>query len=38
MSKTGRLNHNFSVLKRKQRESLVIYVIKGQERQSKGKT
>ena len=28
MRKTGRLNHHFRVLKRKEEESLVIYVIK----------
>ena len=36
MRKTRRLNHHFSVLKREERGSLVIYVIKGQERQPKG--
>jgi len=34
--KKGRLNHHFSMLKRKEGESSVIYVIKGQERRSKG--
>jgi len=37
-SKKGRLSHHFPVLKREEGESLVIYVIKGRERQSEGKT
>ncbi len=36
--KKGRLSHYFPVLRREEGESLVIYVIKGQERWSKGKT
>jgi len=35
MRKTSRLNHHFSVLKREERESLVIYVIKGGNQKSK---
>jgi len=35
--KKGRLSHHFPVLKREEGESLVIYVIKGQERRPKGK-
>ena len=36
--KKGRLSHHFPVLRREERGSLVTYVIKGQERRSKGKT
>lgn len=36
--KKGRLSHYFPVLRREEGENLVIYVIKGQERRSKGKT
>ncbi len=36
--KKGRLSHHFPVLRREEEESFVIYVIKGQESRSKGKT
>jgi len=34
MRRTGRLNHHFPVLKREERSSLVIYVIKGGSQQA----